>query len=75
MSKMKANSINRMLIGICLLWTTFWLQAQPEVEMADDFRGEGKIYVVVGVILLILIGVFIQLFRLERKIKKMEEEN
>ena len=49
-------------------------QAQSEVEMADNFRGEGKIYVVVAVILIILLGVFIQLFRLERKVKKMEKE-
>jgi CcmD family protein len=45
-----------------------------QVEMADDFRGEGKIYVVVAVILVILIGIFFYLFRLERKIDKIEKE-
>jgi ABC-type amino acid transport system permease subunit len=42
--------------------------------MADNFRGEGKIYVVVAVVLTILIGIFIYLFRLEKKIKKYEDE-
>ncbi len=48
--------------------------AQPEaVEMADDYRGEGKIYVLVAIVLLILAGLFVYLFRLERKIKKLEK--
>ncbi len=45
-----------------------------EVEMADGFRSEGKIYVVVGVILIILIGLFVYLFRMDRRIKKLEEK-
>lgn len=45
-----------------------------EVEMADNFRGEGKIFVVVGVIVVLLIGLFIQLFRLEKKVKVLEKE-
>ena len=61
-------------LSFTLLLIGFLATAQSEVEMADDFRGEGKIYVVVAVILIILIGVFIQLFRLERKVKKMEKE-
>lgn len=56
----------------CLI-STFALQAQ-NVEMAETFRGEGKIYVVVGVMLLLLIGLFIYLFRIERKVKKLENE-
>lgn len=48
-------------------------QAQT-VEMADQFRADGKIYVVIAVILVILIGLFIYLFRLDRKTKNLEEE-
>ncbi|MEQ9229694.1 MAG: CcmD family protein [Cyclobacteriaceae bacterium] len=48
--------------------------ASQEVEMADGFRSEGKIYVVVGVILIILIGLFVYLFRMDRRIKKLEEK-
>lgn len=44
-----------------------------EVEMSDQFRADGKIYVVVGVILILLIGLFIYLFRIERKVKELEK--
>lgn len=63
---------------IVLLLNLFWLAAvqakAQEVEMADGFRAEGKIYIVVGVILIILIGLFVYLFRIERKVKKLEQE-
>lgn len=45
-----------------------------QVEMADNFRGEGKIYVVIGVILIILAGFFFFLFKLDAKTKKLEKE-
>jgi hypothetical protein len=69
------KGIARFLAISFFILTSVLAKAQSEIEMADDFRGEGKIYVVVGVIILILAGVFIQLFRLERKVKKLEQEN
>ena len=56
-----------------LLLCSASLAVGQEVEMADQFRANGKIYVVVGVILILLIGLFIYLFRIERKVKKLEE--
>ena len=47
--------------------------AQP-VEMADRFRADGKIYVVVVVVLVILSGIFIYVARLDRKITRFEKE-
>ena len=44
-----------------------------EVEMADQFRADGKIYVVIAVILIILIGLFTFLFRLDNKVSKLEK--
>lgn len=41
-------------------------------EMADAFRAEGKIYVVVAVVLTVLVGLFAYLFMLDRKITKLE---
>ena len=46
-----------------------WAQ---NAEMADAFRAEGKIYVVVAVILIVLLGLFVYLFTLDRKISKLE---
>jgi CcmD family protein len=41
--------------------------------MADGLRSSGKIYVVVAVLLTVLSGIFIYLFRLDRKISKLEK--
>ncbi|HVD97506.1 MAG TPA: CcmD family protein [Cytophagaceae bacterium] len=48
-------------------------QAQ-QVEMADDFRKDGKIYVVVAVVSIILAGLFVYLFLLDRKVGKIEKQ-
>ncbi len=45
-----------------------------EVEMADMLRSNGKIYVVVGVIAIIFIGIVIYLITLDRRLSKMERE-
>lgn len=42
--------------------------------MANLMYESGKMYVVIGVILLIFIGMAIYLFALDRRIKKMEDE-
>ncbi|MES2778011.1 MAG: hypothetical protein V4722_27780 [Bacteroidota bacterium] len=46
---------------------------QP-VEMATGMRSSGKIYVVVAVLSMILMGLFIYLFTLDKKISKLEKE-
>lgn len=47
--------------------------AQNNVDMADTMRSNGKIYVVVAVCLTILIGLFIYVASVDRKIKKIEK--
>lgn len=44
------------------------------VEMADAMRSNGKIYVVVAVVLVILIGILIYIFQTDKKLGKLEEE-
>jgi CcmD family protein len=61
-----------LLISLCATNICF-AQAQ-QVEMADVMRSNGKIYVVVAVCLTILIGLFIYVFSLDRKIAKLEKE-
>ena len=48
-------------------------QGSASVEMADTFRQEGKIYVVVLGLLIILTGVILFLIRVDRKIFKLEQ--
>ena len=45
-----------------------------EIEMADQMRSEGKIYVVVAVLSVILIGLFIYLINIDKKVGKLEKE-
>jgi len=45
-----------------------------QIPMADTFRSEGKIYVVLAVVLIILGGLFYYLLRIDRKLKKLEED-
>jgi hypothetical protein len=45
------------------------------IQMADRLRQDGKIYVVVAVVLTILAGILFYLVRLDRKITKLEKSN
>jgi CcmD family protein len=45
-----------------------------EPQMADLFRKEGKIYVVIGVILIIFAGLVAFLVYLDRKLNKLEKK-
>lgn len=58
-----------------LLQLATWAQDTDTVEMADTMRQNGKIYVVVAVILTIFAGIIIYLVRLDRKISRLEKEN
>ncbi len=53
--------------------TAFAQQNQP-VEMADEMRSSGKIYVVVAIITIIFIGLAIYLFSIDRRLKKIEKD-
>ena len=54
-----------------MLSITLWAQ---EVEMADTLRSEGKIYVVVTILLIILIGLIAYLIMIDRKASRMEKK-
>ena len=65
-----------MLLAVCLLVMQFFAWAQENdkpVEMADGMRSNGRIYVVVAVVLTIFTGIIIYLIRLDRKISKLEK--
>ena len=49
--------------------TVLLLQAQP-----DFFRSIGKIYVVVAVIAIVLLGFFVGLYLVERRLSKLENQ-
>lgn len=72
------NPIKRILFLILLNIIAVGLHAQDstqKVEMADTMRSNGRIYVVVAVILTILVGLVLYIVRLDRKINRMEKHS
>ena len=68
--------MKKIIFALILLLTSVNLFAQSnEVEMADTLRSNGKIYVVVFCILIILIGLLIYLFALDKRLKKLEQKS
>ncbi|MFC5282872.1 CcmD family protein [Pedobacter alpinus] len=45
------------------------------VEMADELRKSGKIYVVVAIMLLLFTAFIIYLFTIDKRLKKIEKQN
>lgn len=59
---------------ILFLMTINLVANAQDAEMADVMRSNGKIYVVVGIILIVLIGLIAYLFLLDRKITRLENK-
>ncbi len=57
-----------------LLMTISMIVQAQDAEMADTMRSNGKIYVVVGIILIVLVGLITYLILLDRKITKLENK-
>lgn len=61
------------LISIFTLQFLLFFANAQSVEMADKMKENGKIYVVIAVMLTILAGLVLYLVRLDRKISKLEK--
>jgi hypothetical protein len=62
-----------LLMLICSSLLHAQVSAGGDIEMADRLKADGKIYVVIGVVLIILIGLLVYLFSIDRKVSKMEK--
>ncbi len=60
------------ITSLLTLFLSFNLQAQ-DAEMADTMRSEGKIYVVVSIVLVILLGLIGYLIFIDRKVSSLEK--
>ena len=63
---------------VLILFVSTVLQAQEKIsepQMADTFRSNGKIYVVIAVILVIFAGIIAYLIHLDRKISRIEKNH
>ena len=68
----------RFLSFLPVFLLSFFAKAQDSLrnqkpQMADAMRSNGKIYVVVVVLLVVLAGLFIYLIQLDRKISRLEK--
>ena len=69
------RKICRLLALLSMLLSSTLLHAQGDNNMGDTMRSNGRIYVVIAVILVILAGLFLYLIRLDRKMSKLEKNN
>ena len=69
--------MTKLIFSALFLLSVLATHAQDQVtsgpQMADSFREQGKIYVVITVIALIFLAIVGFLVYLERKIKKLED--
>ncbi|MDP4129733.1 MAG: CcmD family protein [Bacteroidota bacterium] len=69
----------RLFFSVTGMLTACFVQAQDSLrnekpQMADAMRSNGKIYVVVAVLLVILAGLFLYLFQTDRKLTRLEQK-
>ena len=68
--------MKKIIFALMLLLSSVQLSAREEqIEMADTMRSNGKIYVVVICIVIILAGLLIYLFSLDKRLKKIEKKS
>ena len=74
MHKFNQYIVRTTMLLVAFFFTSFSFAQSNDVEMADTMRSNGKIYIVVAVCLTILIGLFLYVFSLDRKLTKLEKE-
>jgi TRAP-type C4-dicarboxylate transport system permease small subunit len=70
--------MKKYIYAFLLLLTHGFVIAQDTAraeEVATGMRSDGKIYVVVAVLVTILIGLFLYIISLDRKITRLEKKN
>lgn len=78
---MKKISLS-IILSLFTAWNTFAqndtvntvIEEAYQVEMATGLRSSGKIWVVVSVLLTLVIGLFIFLFTIDKKVKNLENK-
>lgn len=72
------NLIRKIGLVVVLSFFRMILFAQASdstANVSSDFmRSNGKIYVVVAVVVVIVLGIFLYLFRLDRKLTRLEKK-
>lgn len=53
---------------------SFAQAAADKPEMADAFKKDGKIYVVIAVLSIVFVGIIVYLIMIDRKVSKLEKQ-
>jgi protein-S-isoprenylcysteine O-methyltransferase Ste14 len=64
--------VNRIVLAFLLIALTGSSVIAQNAEMADEMRANGKIYVVVAIILVVLAGLILYLFLQDKKLNELE---
>ena len=70
---MKPSTLKCVILFLTLVLSLPGITQGTKVEMADVMRENGRIYVVVAVLLTILAGIILYLIRIDRKISRLEK--
>ena len=62
------------LLLFILSSVTLYAQSNSEIDMADEWRSNGKINVVIAVLAVIFLGLFIYLIGIDRKLRRLENK-
>jgi len=75
---MKTNVLRQLALVLLLVVSSVaaaWAQTETDApEMADALRQNGKIYVVVVAVAIIVAGMLLYLISLDRKVSRLEKE-
>lgn len=69
------NKLKAIFLLLLPLLCSFAVNAQEKTGFGETMRSNGRIYVVVAVMLTILAGLIIYLVRIDKKISKLEKES
>ena len=69
------HKILLLLVGLIIPFLGMTQEVATEPQMADTFRSEGKIYVVIAVISIIFICLIGYLVYIDMKLRKLENKN
>jgi hypothetical protein len=69
------KNLKKIFCSLIFLMSCIATYAQAENDTADIMRSNGKIYVVVAVVLVVLFGLLLYVFTLDRKITRLEKKS
>ncbi|MBC7650671.1 MAG: CcmD family protein [Deinococcales bacterium] len=68
------DKLKRIGAIVAISFVSFYANAQTVTTQTDIMRSNGKIFVVMAVIIIIMIGFFIYLISVDRKLSKLEKD-